>query len=145
MKMAMEFSARHSHRVQTVSADDMNKVNIGVPAVSRYHQLRRFFAVADGPNMPDHDFPVTKRNKLIPSGYMLLENHQSGHRSASAERSPHSAGTGRQRRSRSVSPERPSRESKFVRDKLGRLHLQCERSGPVFIFCRSATFQVRLK
>ena len=60
VKMAMEFSARHSHRFQMVSADDMNKVNIGVPAVSRYHQLRRFFAVADGPNMPDHDFPVTK-------------------------------------------------------------------------------------
>ncbi|MEM7391044.1 MAG: glutamine synthetase III, partial [Verrucomicrobiota bacterium] len=39
----------------------------GAMAVSRFHQIRRFFASGDEPNYPDHDFPL-KNNKLIPSG-----------------------------------------------------------------------------
>ena len=128
------------------SADDKNKITIGVPAVSRYHQLRLFFPVGDGPNMPDHDFPVTKRNKLIPSGYMILNNRQPCRRSSSADRYPRSASRSQQQhRSRSLSPERPYHDSRFGHDRFGRLHLQCSRSGPVFIFCHSASFQVRVK
>ena len=52
----------------------MNKVKVGALAVSRYHQIERFFPVDDSPNVPDHDFPVPGY-LLIPSGYMrLLKN-----------------------------------------------------------------------
>ena len=54
--------------------DDMNKVKIGGLAVSRYHQIERFFPVDDCPNVPDHDFPVPGY-LLIPSGYMRLLNN----------------------------------------------------------------------
>ena len=53
------------------SCDDMNKVKVGALAVSRYHQIERFYPTEDAPNVPDHDFPVP-RYLLIPSGYMRL-------------------------------------------------------------------------
>lgn len=49
----------------------MNKIKVGALAVSRYHQIQRFFPVDDAPNVPDHDFPVPGY-LLIPSGYMRL-------------------------------------------------------------------------
>ena len=67
----MEFAANHQDEVMAFSCDDMNKIRIGSMAVSRYHQIRRFFVVGDEPNYPDHDFPV-KNNKIIPSGYLCL-------------------------------------------------------------------------
>ena len=57
---------------QFLSVDDMNKIHVGTPAVSRFHQLRRFFLNNEGPNYADHDFPL-HGHLLIPSGYMLLE------------------------------------------------------------------------
>ena len=53
--------------------DDMAKLNVGAPAVSRYHNIRRLFATSDAPNYKDHDFPVS--NYLLSvSGYMILED-----------------------------------------------------------------------
>ena len=49
----------------------MNKIKVGALAVSRYHQIQRFFPVDDAPNVTDHDFPVLGY-LLIPSGYMRL-------------------------------------------------------------------------
>ena len=50
----------------------MNKLHVGTPAVSKYHQLKRFFLSDEGPDFADHDFPL--RGYLItPSGYMCLE------------------------------------------------------------------------
>lgn len=52
--------------------DDMAKIKVGAPAVSRYHQIRRLFPTNDSPNFEDHDFPVP--NYLLSvSGYMFLK------------------------------------------------------------------------
>ena len=59
-----------------LSADDMNKIKVGALAVSRYHQIQRFFLTDEFSNVPDHDFPVPGYLK-IPSGYMRLINRSS--------------------------------------------------------------------
>ena len=52
--------------------DDMAKIKVGAPAVSRYHQICRLFPTNDSPNFEDHDFPVP--NYLLSvSGYMFLK------------------------------------------------------------------------
>ncbi|CAB3999111.1 Hypothetical predicted protein [Paramuricea clavata] len=52
--------------------DDMAKIKVGAPAVSRYHQILRIFYSSDMPNLNDHDFPVP--NYLLSvSGYLFLE------------------------------------------------------------------------
>ena len=65
---AVEF---YSDEVIRISADDKNKVNVGTLAVSRYHQLSRFFMENDSPNYLDHDFPIPGY-KITPSGYLIL-------------------------------------------------------------------------
>ena len=35
----------------------MNIIQVGRPAVSRYHQIRGFYAKGHGPNFAVHDFP----------------------------------------------------------------------------------------
>lgn len=50
------------------SCDDMNKLKVGPPAVSRYYQISCFFSSDDKPN---HDFP-NPGYLLIPSRYMQL-------------------------------------------------------------------------
>ena len=71
-----EFCAMFSDECQQVSCDDMNKLNVGTLAVSRYHQLSRFFPVGDATNYPNHHFPY-RNSKIIPSGYMLLQEQPS--------------------------------------------------------------------
>ena len=51
------------------SADDMNKIKVGALAVSRYHQVDRYFPIEDSPNVPDHDSPIPGY-LIIPSGYI---------------------------------------------------------------------------
>ena len=53
------------------SVDGMNKIKVGALAVSRYHQIQRYFPTEDAPNVPDHDFPIPGYH-IIPSGYMRL-------------------------------------------------------------------------
>eukprot|EP00117_Sycon_ciliatum_P043397 scpid28652/ scgid31427/ len=59
-----------------LSCDDKNKVNVGTPCVSRYHQLQSFFMVGSSPNLPDHDFPYAN-SKIIPSGYLVMQTKAS--------------------------------------------------------------------
>ena len=40
-----------------LSGDDMNIIQVGRPAVSRYHQINKFFAEGEGPDYAVHDFP----------------------------------------------------------------------------------------
>ena len=53
------------------SCNDMNKIKVGALALSRYHQIERFYPTEDAPNVPDLDYPVPGY-LLIPSGYMCL-------------------------------------------------------------------------
>lgn len=62
-----------------------DNIKVGTLAVSRYHQITKFFPNDDQPNYPDHDFP-NSGCKLIPSGYKILtdfreedSNHESDH------------------------------------------------------------------
>ena len=41
-------------------------------AVSRYHQISKFFLVDGSPNYPDHGFPI-RGYKITPSGYLFFE------------------------------------------------------------------------
>ena len=61
-------TAQYSDECCILSCDDMNKVNVGTLAVSRYHQIGKFFSISDTPSYGDHDFPYRK-SKIIPSGY----------------------------------------------------------------------------
>ena len=45
-------------------------------AVSRYHQIFRFFMSDDAPNLADHDFP-NPGYLLVPSGYMAMSSKTS--------------------------------------------------------------------
>ncbi|CAB3978472.1 Hypothetical predicted protein [Paramuricea clavata] len=71
-KARREFATLFSDHVTMISTDDMAKIKVGAPAVSRYHQIQRFFPTGDSPNYSDHDFPVP--NYLLSvSGYMVLQ------------------------------------------------------------------------
>ena len=70
-----EFSSMFDKECAIFSADDMNKIKVGALAVSRYHQVDRYFPIEDSPNVPDHDFPIPGY-LIIPSGYMRLMNEQ---------------------------------------------------------------------
>ena len=110
----------------SISCDDMNKVNVGTLAVSRYHQLSHFFPVSDRPCYPDHDFP-SRNSKIIPCGYMLLrpkvqQHHQHQPRSRSLTRPQRLQKMSV--RSCSESPEKKptTEQGSFRLDKLQRLH-----------------------
>ena len=67
-RMRRELSTLFSSDITAISVYDMAKIKVGAPAVSRYHQVKRFFTKADSPNLNDHNF-------LVP-GYLL---NVSGH------------------------------------------------------------------
>jgi hypothetical protein len=46
-----------SHGQLRLSGDDMNIIQVGRQAVSRYHQVKGFFPTGAGPNYEVHDFP----------------------------------------------------------------------------------------
>ena len=54
----LEMAAMFADKTAVLSCDDINKVKVGAPAVSRYHQLSRYFEIGDSPNLRDHDFPM---------------------------------------------------------------------------------------
>jgi len=124
---------------------DMNKLNVGTLAVSRYyHQLRHFFPLSDRPCYPGHDIP-SRNSKIIPCGYMLLlpkgkQEQQRRTRSRSLTRPQHSQQ--KPTRSHSESPERKPKveEGCFTVDKLQRLHWTVPSTGPLHVFNRSTKF-----
>ena len=50
VNLCMEFASQYNDEIVAFSCDDMNKINIGTMAVSRYHKIRRFFLSGDAPN-----------------------------------------------------------------------------------------------
>ena len=65
-------AAMLSNSIKIISMDDMAKIKVGPPAVSRYHQLKQLFPSADQPNFSDHDFPIPGYYLNV-SGYMELD------------------------------------------------------------------------
>ncbi|XP_070555394.1 uncharacterized protein [Ptychodera flava] len=71
VKYIMEFCSKFKDSTTVISCDNMNKVKVGVPAVSRYHQQGRFYPNNDAPDFEDHDFP-NPGYLITPAGYMVL-------------------------------------------------------------------------
>ena len=72
-KMRRELGTLLSGKISVVSVDDIAKVKVGVPAVSRYHQINRVFPEKDGPVLIDHNFPVPGY-LISDSGHMFLQD-----------------------------------------------------------------------
>ena len=53
-----------------VSGDDMNIIQVGRPAVSRYHQINKFYPEGEGPSFAVHDFPNSKYGIKL-GGFMI--------------------------------------------------------------------------
>ena len=129
-----------------ISADDKNKVNVGTPAVSRYHQISAFFMVDDAPNQLDHDFPYAN-SKLIPSGYLVMQSKATSSRSTVRDmRRARSLSPGQRtkpmsRRSRSVSPVGDEDVHIKTIDKLGRLHISYPCTGELYVLSRAGRFK----
>jgi hypothetical protein len=68
-KMMAEFFALYGQ--PNFSGDDMNIIQVGRPAVSRYHQTRRFLVDGLGFDACTHDFPVAELGIKL-GGFMLL-------------------------------------------------------------------------
>ena len=77
VKTAREFGSDNKSQCVTLPCDDKSKIKMGLPAVSRYHQLNKFFVQSDSPQYNDHDFPVPGY-LISPSGYMVIENGNNG-------------------------------------------------------------------
>ena len=76
-KMRRELETLLSDKISVISVDDMAKVKLGVPAVSRYHQINRIFPEKDGPVLNDHDLVWTVSGYLISvSGHMFLQDEE---------------------------------------------------------------------
>ena len=72
VRFVMELVANNPNLADLISADDKAKINVGTLAVSRYHQIRKFFLSHDAPNYDDHDFP-DRGSKITPSGYLIMD------------------------------------------------------------------------
>ena len=59
-KFRREFVSMFPRSASILSTDDMAKIKVGLPAVSRYHQVRKMFMKDDNMNLPDYDFPVPR-------------------------------------------------------------------------------------
>ena len=65
------FDPQFEGEVLRWSGDGMTKLKVVTLAVSRFHQIRRFFLEDDAPNFLDHDFPYPGYH-LDTSGIMFL-------------------------------------------------------------------------
>jgi hypothetical protein len=61
------------HRQVNFTGDDMNIIQVGRPAVSRYHQQRKFFVEGAGPDHDVHDFPTSELGLKL-GGFMALSS-----------------------------------------------------------------------
>ena len=150
--MFCEAAEFYSDEVIRISADDKNKVNVGTLAVSRYHQLSRFFMENDSPNYLDHDFPIPGY-KITPSGYLILntkhpelskQRNMQRCRSVECTRGPDNSSM--KQRSQSLSPTRNYHydlveNGKLQLDTQGRLHIVYGRTGPLHVVNRAQKFQ----
>lgn len=149
-----ELASKFPDEVTVLSADDMNKIKVGQAAVSRYHQISRFFMADDSPNFPDHDFPHPNY-LLVPSGYMFLQRHQSPENEFELDSEEVRAlidvatnDTLAEIQDQQEPQSQPSVQSEFPTssseatelDKLGRPHLPRPRTGPAKVILRSTKF-----
>ena len=74
-KIRRELGTLLSDKISVVSLDDMSKVKVGVPAVSRYHQINRTFPEKDKPVLNDHDFLVPGYLISV-SGHTFLQDEE---------------------------------------------------------------------
>ena len=58
-----------------VSGDDMNIIQVGRPAVSRYHQIKQLYPEGQGPNFSVHDFPNAEYGIKL-GGFMIRGGHK---------------------------------------------------------------------
>lgn len=65
----------HLYGQPVFSGDDMNIIQVGRPAVSRYHRNRSFFLEGHGPNFDVHDFALAELGVKL-GGFMVLEPPQ---------------------------------------------------------------------
>jgi hypothetical protein len=70
-KLLQEWHAFHGQT--NVSGDDMNIIQVGRPAVSRYHQQRLFYMQGKSPDHDVHDFPTAELGLKL-GGFMVLSN-----------------------------------------------------------------------
>ena len=63
---------------ECASGDDMNIIQIGRPAVSRYHQIRRLFGTGAGPDYEIHDFPMPELGIKL-GGFMIISPPTTNH------------------------------------------------------------------
>ena len=68
-KIIDEFFASYGQLI--MSGDDMNIIQVGRPAVSRYHQGLGFYPVGEGPNFAVHDFPNAEYGIKL-GGFMVV-------------------------------------------------------------------------
>ena len=64
-----------SYSQLNLSGDDMNIIQLGRPAVSRYHQINKFFPEGEGPSFAVHDFPNTKYGIKL-GGFMVRGGYE---------------------------------------------------------------------
>jgi hypothetical protein len=64
-----------SFRQLNLSGDDMNIIQVGRPAVSRYHQICKFYAEGEGPDYAVHDFPNAAYGIRL-GGFMVRGGHR---------------------------------------------------------------------
>jgi len=57
----------------SVSVDNKNKVEVGIPATSRRTKIRTFHLIGQAPIYNNHDFP-NPNSKLVPAGYHILKH-----------------------------------------------------------------------
>ena len=66
----------------SLSVDNKNKVEVGIPATSRRSKIQTFYLTKDSPNYNDHDF-LHANSKLVPAGYQVLRHRIQRSRSLS--------------------------------------------------------------
>lgn len=126
---ALEMATCFEDEVSAWSVDDKNKLLVGGgPCVDRRMSFKSYFMRNDMVHYPDHNFSTGY--KIIPSGYMQLLHRPSPKQH---DKTP------------SQEPPLPGNQcqlptSKYRHDKLGRLHFNYPRTGPLSIYLRGNKF-----
>ena len=117
----------------SLSVDNKNKVEVGIPATSRRSKIRTFYMVSEAPNYNDHDFPHAN-SKLVPAGYQILRSKLKRAKSLSPKRKE----TFFSNRKRSLSVgesfgEQLRGKKELTKDKINRERVKWPRSGPLLV------------
>ena len=71
--MVNEMAHLREENTLSLSMDNKNKVEVGIPATSHRSKIRTFYLTKDSPNYNDHDFPHAN-SKLVPAWYQVLRH-----------------------------------------------------------------------